>query len=174
MEVLKPDELLTSIYEDTYNDVLRYVVIKCRNVDDIQDLMQNVYLNLYKRLRKHGQVKEPKKYLIKIAKHELFKHYGLLSFSKNFIPVFSQADDEDFSRLESQLCKEEINDDALLVKELWQYIKSRDILTFKIFTLYFSKGFKICEIAEQLKVNESMVKNRLYRTIKEINKKFEL
>jgi len=174
LEGLELDELLTSIYNDTYNDVLRYVVIKCRSVDDIPDLMQNVYLNFYKRLRKHGQINEPKKYLMKIAKHELFKYYGLLSLRKNLIPVFSQAEDENFSSLEAQLCEEEINDDVLLVKDLWQYIRSCDILTFKIFALYFNKGLKICEIAEELNVKESMVKNRLYRTIKEINKEFNL
>jgi len=63
--------MVTDIYEAAYKDVLRYVVSKCRSADDIPDLIQNTYLNFYNRLRKHGEVKEPKKYLIKIARNEV-------------------------------------------------------------------------------------------------------
>jgi RNA polymerase sigma-70 factor (ECF subfamily) len=174
LKVPELDKLLTDIYNDTYNDVLKYVIIKCRNADDIPDLMQNIYLNLYNRLKKHGRVNEPKKYLIKIAKHELYRHYGFLNLSKNLIPVFSPNAEENFSNFETELMEEDVTEDLLLCKDLWLYIKKCDILTFKIFSLYFSKDLKISDIAKALKVKESTVKNRLYRTLKEMKKEFEI
>ena len=40
------------IYKDTYNKVLRFAVIKCRNLDDINDIIQDTYLELLKLLKK--------------------------------------------------------------------------------------------------------------------------
>lgn len=168
------NKMVTDIYTTTYNDVLKYVVSKCHSADDIPDLIQNTYLNLYNRLKKQGEIKEPKKYLIKIAKNEVYKLYGFLSFTKSCIPVFSQVDEEDFSNIEAEIYTDEINYDPLLCKELWEYLKSHDLLTFKIFVLYFSHDLKISDIAKTLKVNESTVKNRLYRTIRQMREKFSL
>ena len=54
------------------------------------------------------------------------------------------------------------------VKTVWEYVKDKDIITSKIFYLYFSFGLKISEIAEELNLKESNVKNRIYRTLKEL------
>ena len=56
------------------------------------------------------------------------------------------------------------------VKKVWNYIQNKDLMTSKIFYLYFVLGLKIVEIAQELKVTESNVKNRIYRTQKEIQK----
>ena len=65
-------------------------------------------------------------------------------------------------------------DEKLLCDAIWNYLKDKDSLTLKIFILYFNKDLKIKDISNILKVNESTVKNRLYRTMKEINKEFNL
>ncbi len=174
MKVPEINELFTDIYNSTYSDVLKFVVIKCHNLDDIPDLMQNIYMNFYKRFKAKGDIKEPKRYAIKIAKHELFKYYGIFSFTKNFIPVFSQPEDETLINFDEGLYDEEFSDDKLICNDIWQYLKERDILTFKIFILYYSDDLKICDISKSLGISESMVKNRLYRTLKEINDKFSL
>lgn len=166
------NRVVTEIYEATNNDILRYIVSKCRSIDDVQDLVQNTYLNFYNRLRKNGEIKEPKKYLIKIAKNEVYKLYGYFNILRNSIPVFSQAEGEDFSNLELEALSHEVHYSELYCNELWEYLKKCDILTFKIFALYYSQDLKISEIAGLLKVKESTVKNRLYRTLKEMREKF--
>jgi RNA polymerase sigma factor (sigma-70 family) len=168
------NKVVTTIYEATYNDVLRYIVAKCRSADDVQDLIQNTYLNFYNRLTKGGVVKESKKYLIKIARNEVYKLYGYFSFTKNSIPVFSQTDDEDFSNYELEAFSKEADYNELLCDELWDYLKKGDILTFKIFVLYYNQDLKISDIAKMLKVKESTIKNRLYRTIKQMRELFSM
>jgi hypothetical protein len=60
-------------------------------------------------------VNEPaKRYLIKIAKHELFKYYGVFSFTKDFIPVFSQSEDETLTNFDLGLYDEDLCDDRLI------------------------------------------------------------
>lgn len=56
------------------------------------------------------------------------------------------------------------------VKEVWKYVKNKDLTTTKIFYLYFAMGLKISEIAKELELTESNVKNKIYRTLKELKK----
>lgn len=41
-------ENFEKIYDDTYNDTLKYILCKCSNIDDINDLLQETYVELYK------------------------------------------------------------------------------------------------------------------------------
>ena len=34
-----------AIYDETYSDVLKYVIIKCYNINDANDIIQEVYSN---------------------------------------------------------------------------------------------------------------------------------
>ena len=56
------------------------------------------------------------------------------------------------------------------VEKVWNYLKGRDLITTKIFYLYFALGLKISEISDELEVGSSFVKNRIYRTLEEIKK----
>ena len=40
------------IYKETYSKVLKFAVIKCRNLDDVNDIIQDTYLELLKLLKK--------------------------------------------------------------------------------------------------------------------------
>ncbi|WP_160693222.1 hypothetical protein [Clostridium sp. C2-6-12] len=51
MQETNIEELLTKMYNSTYDDVLRYITSKCRNYDDIEDLLQKIYLNFYRVLK---------------------------------------------------------------------------------------------------------------------------
>jgi RNA polymerase sigma-70 factor (ECF subfamily) len=166
----------TEIYNSTYNDIFRYVLSKCRNINDIPDIMQNTYLNFYSRLKRGGEIKEPIKYLIQTAKRELYKTYGFWNLANQNVPVYSKHDSEDFDNIEfeSELSFEVDEVNSLLCDEIWKYIKNLDILTYKIFILYFQYDEKIKDIAQNLKINESTVKNRLFRTLKQLKEKYNV
>ncbi|SFC32121.1 RNA polymerase sigma factor [Clostridium uliginosum] len=174
MEQNNIEEVLTDIYNITYDDVLRYVVSKCRSSSDIADLMQNIYLNFYKALKNKREILEPKKYLIRIARNEIYKHYGILKMAQNYVPVFSSDDEMEFQRFECNLKIESDYESKLLCKEIWNYLEKKDLLTFKIFILYFKNDLKIKDIGKSLNISESTVKNRLYRTMNEMNNEFNI
>ena len=43
-ETLKKFERL---YNETYTSVLKYVVCNCSNIEDVKDIMQNIYIAVY-------------------------------------------------------------------------------------------------------------------------------
>ena len=73
-------ENFEEIYEDTYNNTLMYIVCKCSNVDDINDLIQDTYVELYKILKKKKLLvlDNYQNYIIGIAKKKIQRYYGLL------------------------------------------------------------------------------------------------
>ena len=36
------------IYNKTYNQTLKYIICKCSNIEDVNDIIQETYLELYK------------------------------------------------------------------------------------------------------------------------------
>ena len=43
-------ERFNEIYENTYQSVLKYVVCKCANLSDVNDIVQEVYIEVYKKI----------------------------------------------------------------------------------------------------------------------------
>ena len=112
------------IYNQTYDKTLKYIICKCSNIEDVNDLLQDTYVELYKILKR-------KRYI------------------EDAITKFN-------------------------AQEVWRYIKKKDIKVIKIFYLYYYSEFKISEIAKELNLSESNVKNVLYRTIKDIKKNVKI
>lgn len=156
------EERLREIYDETYNEALKYIVSKCRDMEYVQDIIQNSYFNLYKAMDKN-EIKDYRRYLFKIIKNEIFKTYGLMGVLKNNIPIFSLTKELNMKSEESIDIESKI-----LCEDIYDYLKEKDVLTFKIFMLYFKFDMKIVDISKKLKMSESNVKNRLYRTIKEL------
>lgn len=163
-------EKFEEIYNDTYNRTLRYIVCKCSNIDDINDLLQETYVELYKILskKKHIELENCQNYIIGIAKKKIQRHYGLL-YQLKFSPIWNSLNEKEYE----QEITSDINLEAdivtkMNVEEVWNYIKKKDIIVMKIFYLYYYSELKISQIASELNMSESNVKNLLYRTIKDI------
>ena len=68
-----------TIYDKTYSDILRYIIIKCHNINDANDIIQDVYLELFNILnRKEITDDNIKSFLIGIAINKIKKYYSLL------------------------------------------------------------------------------------------------
>ena len=62
----------------------------------------------------------------------------------------------------------------LNAEAVWQYIKSKNIKVIKVFYLYYCAELKISQIAKELSMSESNVKNILYRNIKDIKENVKI
>ena len=169
------DKFFIKIYDETYNKLCKYVVLKCGNAVDVPDIVQNTYMLFYRTLTKKHNIEKPTEYLFKIAKNEINKFYAIKEKRLREIPVFSdnvddgQATDMD---LEALLSAEFTADRNIEISDIWNYIEQQDALTIKIFVLYFRFDEKITDISKELEISESNVKNRLYRTVKRLRKEF--
>ena len=158
-----------SIYQNTYDNTLKFIVVKCNNIDDINDIIQDTYVELYNKLkRKSIKVENEKNYIVGIAKNIIKRHYKKIQKDKNQISI------EEYENIE---LSDEINleDDFITqsnAKDVWNYIKSKDLITAKIFYLYYILGYKLEEISKEMDLNISNVKARIYRNLKEMKKIF--
>ena len=158
------------IYKDTYNKVLRFIVIKCRNIDDINDIIQDTYLELLKLLKRKKmlEVASIESYILGISNNVLKRYYHK---KKKDNIVYCYQDDSNLTKdIEDTFDLEANIINKHNIAEVWEYLKQKDLITTKVFYLYFAIGLKISEISKELGIGESNIKNRIYRTLKEIKK----
>lgn len=159
------------IYKDTYNQTLKFIVVKCNNIDDINDIIQDTYIELLKIIKKKQplEIDNLNNYILGIANNIIKRHYYK---KKKENIVFYYSKDEDNAELEIK-DNFDLEQDIITkenVAQVWNYLKNKNIEITKIFYLYFALGLKISNIAEELEMTESNVKNKIYRTLKEIKK----
>lgn len=158
-----------NIYQRTYDNTLKFIVIKCNNIDDINDIIQDTYIELYHKLqRKNIDVENEKNYIVGIAKNIIKRHYRKVKSESNEISIneYENMEVSDDINIEDNFITQEN------AKDVWNYIENKDIITTKVFYLYYILGYKIEEIAEEMNLNLSNVKSRIYRNIKEMKKIF--
>ena len=156
-----------NIYQRTYDNTLKFIVIKCNNIDDINDIIQDTYIELYHKLqRKNIDVENEKNYIVGIAKNIIKRHYRKVKNESNEISIneYENMEVSDDINIEDNFITQEN------AKDVWNYIENKDIITTKVFYLYYILGYKIEEIAEEMNLNLSNVKSRIYRNIKEMKK----
>ena len=158
-----------NIYQRTYDNTLKFIVIKCNNIDDINDIIQDTYIELYHKLqRKNIDVENEKNYIVGIAKNIIKRHYRKVKNESNEISIneYENMEVSDDINIEDNFITQEN------AKDVWNYIENKDIITTKVFYLYYILDYKIEEIAEEMNLNLSNVKSRIYRNIKEMKKIF--
>lgn len=166
-------ENFEEIYNNTYNRTLRYIVCKCSNIEDINDLLQETYVELYKILKKKKCIvlENEQNYIIGIAKKRIKRYYGAL-YKANVSFIWDEK--EDNKKIPDNIDIELDIITKLNAEEVWKYIKQKKTNAVKVFYLYYYSELKISQIAEELALSESNVKNILYRTIKDIKENVKI
>ena len=168
-------ERFNRIYDNTYSDILKYIIIKCHNINDSNDIIQEVYFELWKILNKRDiDESNIKSFLIGISINKIKKHYTLVQRFKT-ISIFNKSD-KDIELIGS--LKDSIDLEDLVIRSdewdfIWNYIKSKKNQNIpKIFYLYYVLDLTIKDISKELSIGESYVKNIIYRTLDELRSLF--
>ena len=162
------EENFQEIYEKTYHTTLKFIIIKCHNIDDVNDIIQDTYLELLLLVNKRKilEIDNVQNYIWGVANNIIKRHYhkkkdNVMCYPKEEEIAIEIVDTFD---VEQRIITKDN------VEKVWKYVKDKDLLTAKIFYLYFSLGLKISEIAQALNLKEPNIKNRIYRTLKELKK----
>lgn len=163
------DSYFNKIYAETSAQLLRYVVIKTSNADQVEDILQNVYRDFYERIRKKGfsDIKSPGAFLGALAKRELARHYkrkaATLERERDFEDCgeMVEADGVDF---------DELMERKDLMRQIGGLIKKLPLVSYKTFVLYYFYDMPVAEIARSLGISESNVKDRLWRARNAVRK----
>lgn len=146
------------VYNESYKDISRYVVLNANNIGDVKDILQNIYLEVYKNIDKVSD----KNYVFGIAKNVLKKYYRFKFLRKD--------DTEITDNIKSNINLEKTVMDKFDTELVWKYLKKENNNIAKIIYLYYYEDFTIKEIANSLNLTESNVKNYIYRTLKELRR----
>lgn len=146
------------VYNESYKDISRYVVLNANNISDVKDILQNTYLEVYKNIDKVSD----KNYVFGIAKNVLKKYYRFKFLRKD--------DTEITDNIKSNINLEKTVMDKFDTELVWKYLKKKNNNIAKIIYLYYYEDFTIKEIANSLNLTESNVKNYIYRTLKELRR----
>lgn len=163
------------IYDKTHLDLLKYVIIKCHDINDTNDIIQETYLEFWNILnRKELSNINIQSYIIGIANNKIKKHYTLLQKLKT-ISLF-ETNDKDIELIDT--LEDEMNINEIIIQKdnwntIWKYIKSKNNQDIpKVFYLYYKLELGIKEISKELNRSESYVKHLIYRTLKELQDNF--
>ncbi len=156
-----------NLYYESYNEVLKYVICNCSNIEDTKDIVQNVYLEVIKKIKKGTLQEITKQYIMGITKNKV-KDYYRFSYKHKLLLLTNR---EDVNLLEQIPIDYDLQDDFIKetdLKLVWEHLKKKKTIISKIFYLYYYENYEIKEIAKILNISESNVKNNLYRTLKEL------
>lgn len=167
-------ENFEEIYKQTYNNVLKFIVVKCNNIDDINDVLQDTYIELFNKIKKEKiiNIENINSYIFGICNNILKRHYHRRK-KENIISFYNDDESENEEIIGDNFDLEQDFITKENVAKVWQYVKNKDLITSKIFYLYFVLGLKISEISSELNTNESNIKNKIYRTLKDVKKFIE-
>ena len=159
------------IYDKTYDNNLKYIVLKT-NVDDANDVIQEVYIELLNKLKKEKsiEIENIDGFVFGITKNVLKRFYKNINLDKDIF-VFSTEDTNEEIADSYSLEDDFINDTNISL--IWDEIRKKEDVIQKIFYLYYVLDIKISDIAESTNINESTIKTKIYRTLKELKEKLE-
>lgn len=157
------------IYRQTYNKLIRYIVVKCNNIDDINDILQETYMELLKKIRKRKnlEIENINNFIYGIANNIIKRHFHKKKLEK-IVYLYSNDEEDTPLDIEDTFDLEQDFITKENVDRVWQYINTKDLLTTKVIYLYFILGLKISDVANELNISESNAKNKIYRTLKEL------
>jgi RNA polymerase sigma-70 factor (ECF subfamily) len=170
------DSLFNEIYDSTSKSVLAFITARCGNTSDVSDIFQDTYIELYQLMNKRGTnyVTDGKALVFRIAKRKLARHYSLLKRLKSFVSMTGKnenSEETELSDIETEadsFLTEDFVVNQIILDNAKHFIKQKPEDIKKIFYLFYDMDMSIPEIAKMLSLSESSVKNKLYRTIKEL------
>ena len=159
---MNKEEQFTKLYHQTYQMLLRYVIVKCDNLANVEDIVQNVYLKVYKLLDRKDISYFSNPMLIKLCKNELFRYYNL---KNKFKSIFYDVKVEYCENIPSGQNIEKDLEIHLSLEEAWNMIQQQDLDVQKIAALYFLDDLSLKDISQLMHLNVNTVKSKLYRLI---------
>jgi RNA polymerase sigma-70 factor (ECF subfamily) len=136
----------------------RFLSFRLRNVQDVQDLAQEVYLRLL-RVESHEAIRNPEAYLFTIASHVLHQHSLRQAANASFIDI-SEAIPELFSPPGEDPCTKAENSERVA---RFQKILERLPPRVRLALLMHRIGFTVQEVATELGVARETAKKYLSR-----------
>lgn len=173
--------LFNQIYNETSRKVLVYITARCSSTDQIGDIFQETYMELYRVLlrRGAGYIQKREGFVLRLARQKLWRSYSLAGRLRQLLPLGEsrEAEGKDFSGglpedFPDDIQLEEQAVSRVLAEQVLASLRSRPEEVQKIFYLYYCMDLTLAQIAKVMGLSESSVKNKLYRTLGALRKEY--
>lgn len=139
-----------------YGDmVYRLAMIRTRNRESSEDIFQEVFLRICKRMPDFASKEHEKAWIIRVT----------INCSKNFLNSFWN---KKVDLLEQDMCIETPEE-----RDVWEMLEKLAENDRVILHLYYWEGYSIKEIAEILKMKENTVKTKMARAKEKVRKEWK-
>lgn len=155
MQRKKKEYYFRIIYDQTYNELLNYVS-KLYHYDPmmVEDILQETYLVLYKKLEQVLEHENPVGWLKTTAK---FVTYHALE-KKDIVQEILNCHEIDFVQ-----CMEGLNEYG----ELSMFLSEKEL---QLVSQYYVDGYSLDELAKAYQISKSAMKMRIHRVVKKIKR----
>ena len=170
MTTLYTESDFEAIYYATVTRLSKHVFFRVQNLEDAQDLVQDLYLELYKHMQHCTErLDNPQAYLIQMANHALTRYYQeklrrpVTLMDDTTDPFVNIADEAD---LEEDVLKKVTSED------LWKHINAlkEPEKSFMIARYRFDMSFT--QLSEAFSMPETTIKSKVYKVLSDLQKIF--
>jgi len=162
-----------SLYDRNKSMSYNYIAKKCFAIDDVDDIFQNTWIEIYTALTKRNDPPaDPAAFVMLITKRQLTKYYSFIRRVREKISMSFGSSEEYDEHLIDNFTIEDSIVDAQLLDDIWTMINKKPLATQKVLFLYYRRDLTIPEIAEELEMSESTVKMHIYKTLSEIKRRY--
>jgi len=164
------DIFFNEIYDAEYTKVLRYIVCKVGDLNDVKEIVQDVFAEFYAVTVRKGidYIKNPQALLIKIAKSKLFRFYTVFERISNRIS-YEKEEEGEIAEIEDIDIDDKLNN-RIIIEEVFKIIKKKPLAVQKLFYMYYYLDMTLKDISCDTGLSESDVKHKIYRTLDEVRK----
>lgn len=151
---------LEKLYGATKAYVFGYAFSILKNINDSEDVMQDVFLNIYKNAQFYSSKNKPMAWIITITRNlclEKIRRKNKLAF-------------DDISTVEHLLSKKDVSYDKVLLKTILEELSDEER---QIVVLNSLCGFTFLEISRMLELKLSTVLSKYNRAIKKVRSKYK-
>lgn len=151
---------------ETYNGYIYTMLKNCiSNKEDIEEVLSDVFVVLWKNYQKLDKTLKVKPYLIGITKNLIKKKYRISNL-KNNVDNIDDYENEISSYIDIQNLAEQ-NEKSQIIQNMIDNMKKEEQ---RIFISFYYKGKKIKEISKEFDISEVKIKVILHRLRKNIKK----
>ena len=160
----------TAIYHATFNATSLFVHFRVANVADGEELLQEIYLDLYRHLMKHDRPENLQAYLITIAKHHLARYYA----DQARQPVtLSDEESTVIDQIPDDLDLETLVLNSTSTDAIWAVVETFSELDQKLLIARYRFDLPYSAIAKETGLPETTIKSRVANAIRKLQDRFQ-
>jgi RNA polymerase sigma-70 factor (family 1) len=147
------------LYAAHINYVFNYIYLFTKSKEETEELLQEVFVNLWEKREKLAEVESFKNYLFRAAKNRLITNVRHMQVKHRVLSEIRRSADDSQHTTEYDVTFKEYH--QVLKKAIEKLPPKRKL----IFQMNIENGLSYDEIAHQLQISKSVVKNQFYKAL---------